>query len=170
MLLVVLPSESNIKDSYCCLIISYKVMWSNSLLFAEGGLLNFGSFAAIVPSPKDCIVFVAISCCSGVLGLIFNTINEKITVFRMRWMKLIIFGLCGGFFIWIDVFVFQSVWFSKIYFYIYRYISGRTGKLLEVLFVACLTALFACIHIWVYPDCKVAPPDYPSLYPVQVPA
>ncbi|XP_063223431.1 H(+)/Cl(-) exchange transporter 7 [Bacillus rossius redtenbacheri] len=51
------------------------------------GLLNFGKFYDITYDLKELPIFMVMGCIGGLLGSLFNYINMKITVMRMRYVK-----------------------------------------------------------------------------------
>ncbi|PVD38860.1 hypothetical protein C0Q70_01485 [Pomacea canaliculata] len=50
------------------------------------GLINFGSFNALTYSGFELPIFVVMGALGGILGALFNFINHKLTLFRLRYM------------------------------------------------------------------------------------
>jgi chloride channel 7 len=51
---------------------------------SNGGLLNFGSFDNATYSVYELPLYVLIGVLGGLLGALYNHINYRLTVFRMR--------------------------------------------------------------------------------------
>ena len=51
---------------------------------SNGGLLNFGSFDNATYGVVELPLYVMIGAIGGILGALYNHINYKLTVFRMR--------------------------------------------------------------------------------------
>ena len=60
---------------------------SNEL--SNPGLLNFGQFTNMPYSAYELPVFVFLGVLGGLLGALFNFLNEKLTVFRMKYITSI---------------------------------------------------------------------------------
>lgn len=48
------------------------------------GLLNFGKFDALSYELVELLIYIAMGAVGGLLGAIFNHVNYKLTVFRIR--------------------------------------------------------------------------------------
>lgn len=63
---------------------------NNSFLTLTGeGLISFGTFPQNHPlwTAKDLIVFAIMGFGAGILGATFNALNEKITIYRKKYMS-----------------------------------------------------------------------------------
>ena len=58
---------------------------------SNGGLLNFGQFENARYEVWELPLFLVMGVVGGLLGALFNHINYRITVFRMRLVKRYIF-------------------------------------------------------------------------------
>lgn len=82
------------------------------------GLINFGKFDNINYNVLEIPIFILMGCVGGLIGAIFNEINHKITLFRMK------------------------------------YITSKSLKVIEAVFVAFLTAFCGFVLILTSNECK----------------
>ena len=50
------------------------------------GLINFGKFDNINYNVLEIPIFILMGCLGGLIGALFNEINHKLTVFRMKYI------------------------------------------------------------------------------------
>ena len=51
------------------------------------GLINFGKLDSISYNLLELPIFILLGCLGGLIGALFNEINHKLTVFRMKYIN-----------------------------------------------------------------------------------